>query len=699
MEESQDHVKTDLPVNDQQPDEPIDPFDCQRLPSKDLPVFLSQLKDDENAQLRPPVPVEQLDFTHVQQMIGERAARALKNQLKSVKFQSLRHECYCITKIVDSDELVYLSRAACAQMLLISRQQFHSFVANYISYLNGGAPKAIGRPRLISDQQSKEIIDEIRTRQLKLHPMTITNLCNFIQEKYNIPCSRRFIRDWISRHKRDVMINFVKPAEKSRAAVKREDIQKFYDQIRELLSETDPALIYNCDETGFSRRITSTKLRAVLCTDAEPEKAVYIQAPDESSVTLLACVNLTGQHLRPYVIVPTKSVNKEILGFVRPNKECVFVCHPKGFSTHAIFVDWFREVFLPKVRRQREKMGCPNKRAVLIFDGFAGHESEALNALAADNHVLLIKIPPHSSHLTQPLDQQVFQTLKSAYRREVALEFVKDRMMKKICKLIKAFGESFLPHIIRQSWKSVGIQCEWNETGEVTKIIIDSEVVIRREIPTSPEIQASDKRKRMKVKAPFGPINLDAIRLVQNDQCPLCQSRRTQDPDVISQSTLLRKELEVMDNQDRILEQLEGKAMTSRKCLADVDIVWILEYLYRKGRLTMRARRHIDSLRERLFDWKIFKIVTQQTVRKLGDSKEMTLQSWTTSSKIASEVISKVGSCGHLPGDIKERTFRTLINLVTEGVLEKKDPELGAEGAEPISESEIAEFEFRLHLE
>ena len=71
MEESQDHVKTDLPVNDQQPDEPIDPFDCQQLPSKDLPVFLSQLKDDENAQLRPPVPVEQLDFTHVQQMIGE----------------------------------------------------------------------------------------------------------------------------------------------------------------------------------------------------------------------------------------------------------------------------------------------------------------------------------------------------------------------------------------------------------------------------------------------------------------------------------------------------------------------------------------------------------------------------------------------------------------------------------------------------
>ena len=38
------------------------------------------------------------------------------------------------------------------------------------------------------------------------------------------------------------MINLVKPAEKSRVAVKHEHIQTFYDQIRELLSETDLAL-------------------------------------------------------------------------------------------------------------------------------------------------------------------------------------------------------------------------------------------------------------------------------------------------------------------------------------------------------------------------------------------------------------------------------------------------------------------------
>ena len=49
--ESHDHMKTDLPVNDQHPDETIDTFDGKLLPSKDLPILLSQLKEDDSAQL------------------------------------------------------------------------------------------------------------------------------------------------------------------------------------------------------------------------------------------------------------------------------------------------------------------------------------------------------------------------------------------------------------------------------------------------------------------------------------------------------------------------------------------------------------------------------------------------------------------------------------------------------------------------
>ena len=211
-------------VNDAANIAPVNPFDCRLIPAKDLPKFLSQLPEDTSASLRPPVPLGGLHFEHVDEVVGERTSRSLRHQFETIRFQSLRHQCYCLDQVVQADDLACLSRTACGKVLGLSRQQFHSFVDNYVEYLSVGDEKTVGRPRLITEEESKEIISEIRRRQLALQPMTITNICNFIFDKFQKACSRRFVRDWISRHKRDVMIQFVKPAEQARATVKHEDL-------------------------------------------------------------------------------------------------------------------------------------------------------------------------------------------------------------------------------------------------------------------------------------------------------------------------------------------------------------------------------------------------------------------------------------------------------------------------------------------
>lgn len=38
-----------------------------------------------------------------------------------------------------------------------------------------------------------------------------------------------------------------------------------------------------------------------------------------------------------------------------------------------------------------------------------------------ENHVFLIYLPAHASHILQPLDLAVFSPLKEAYRRELAI--------------------------------------------------------------------------------------------------------------------------------------------------------------------------------------------------------------------------------------------------------------------------------------
>lgn len=141
MTDQSDCHSTDSPlITDQEPD----PFDCRLIPSKDLPAFLSNLTEDDQGHLRPPVPFQELCFGHVGQLIGDRATRSLKHQLESVAFKSLRHQCYCIDQVVASDDLVCLSRTACSQIVSVSRQQFHSYLQNYVQYLNNGGGKTAG---------------------------------------------------------------------------------------------------------------------------------------------------------------------------------------------------------------------------------------------------------------------------------------------------------------------------------------------------------------------------------------------------------------------------------------------------------------------------------------------------------------------------------------------------------------------------
>lgn len=55
-------------------------------------------------------------------------------------------------------------------------------------------------------------------------------------------------------------------------------------------------------------------------------------------------------------------------------------------------------------------MSCDN-----IHDGLIAHISEILFAQCAERNIQIVLIPPHSSHLVQPLDQGAFRSMKSKY--------------------------------------------------------------------------------------------------------------------------------------------------------------------------------------------------------------------------------------------------------------------------------------------
>lgn len=56
------------------------------------------------------------------------------------------------------------------------------------------------------------------------------------------------------------------------------------------------------------------------------------------------------------------------------------------------------------VRARALERGKPDAYQVLIYDNHSSHFSEELFAEAAANNIIILTIPPHSSHILQPFD-------------------------------------------------------------------------------------------------------------------------------------------------------------------------------------------------------------------------------------------------------------------------------------------------------
>jgi len=56
---------------------------------------------------------------------------------------------------------------------------------------------------------------------------------------------------------------------------------------------------------------------------------------------------------------------------------------------------------------------------LLIIDDFESHMTMKFLDLAIDNDIVLFKLSPHSTHLTQPLDVDVFQAYKSHHGQTI----------------------------------------------------------------------------------------------------------------------------------------------------------------------------------------------------------------------------------------------------------------------------------------
>ena len=114
-----------------------------------------------------------------------------------------------------------------------------------------------------------------------------------------------------------------------------------------------------------------------------------------------------GHYLPPMLIYPYKRIpGRNLLeGF----PDAVLQISDNGWITSAIFHAWLRDIFIPQTMQVEKPL-------VLFVDGHASHKSLIeTSQLCEDHGVILYCLPPHASHLVQPLDQAFFGSIKPAW--------------------------------------------------------------------------------------------------------------------------------------------------------------------------------------------------------------------------------------------------------------------------------------------
>lgn len=192
----------------------------------------------------------------------------------------------------------------------------------------------------------------------------------------------------------------------------KEKVSYFFDDILEpelAKVNFDPVRIFNVDETGVT--IVQHKMAKVLCRKGQKQVGGISSAERGGLVTLVFCMSAAGVFVPPLFIFPRVNMKKELEDRAPPGS--IFGAHKSGWIQLHLFTKWFQH-FLDFVKPSKEQP------VVLILDGHFSHTRNLdVIKMAKDSGVILISIPPHSSHKIQPLDVGFMSPFKTYYAQEI----------------------------------------------------------------------------------------------------------------------------------------------------------------------------------------------------------------------------------------------------------------------------------------
>ncbi|KAB0804091.1 hypothetical protein PPYR_01061 [Photinus pyralis] len=218
--------------------------------------------------------------------------------------------------------------------------------------------------------------------------------------------------DWLSGFlKRNPTLSLRKPEPTSVnriTAFNKEQVSLFFENLDKILTKykCKASRIFNTDETGIS---TVQKPGRILAEKGLKQVGYATSWERGKNITVVCAFSATGIYVPPMFIYGRKRMNVQIQKGGPPGAS--YFCSDKGWMTEELFIQYLKH-FKKFVKPTTEDP------VLLIMDNHVTHCTLDAYTFCKENGIILLTIPPHTSHRLQPLDVTFYSPLKTAFNAE-----------------------------------------------------------------------------------------------------------------------------------------------------------------------------------------------------------------------------------------------------------------------------------------
>jgi DDE superfamily endonuclease/Tc5 transposase-like DNA-binding protein len=263
-----------------------------------------------------------------------------------------------------------------------------------------------------------------------------------------------------------------------------DNIHEWYLKFNSVIQDEGilPDDIWNMDETGF--RIGIGKDQLVV---TRKRRVTYLGSPsNRESATLIEYISATGNHLPPLIIMSGERHMSRWYVTETLEDDAVISVTPTGYSNDNIALHWIHHF------EQKSRGSMRGMKRLLLLDGHGSHHTKEFIEYCEYHDIIPFGLPPHTTHLMQPLDVVVFQPYKHYHAKAV------DILIRDSCTAItKLEFLGMIRDIREETFKTSTIISAFKKTGIhpfnpqiVLQQVLERRAAIRTPSPATPPASA-----------------------------------------------------------------------------------------------------------------------------------------------------------------------------------------------------------------